>query len=507
MNLGCPPGMSIGVSILSRELREAGHHVKITHLSEVLGYPFDKDRIIDEVTLFDPHVFAISFGTNHFKQVKTLVRHLKHFFPDKKIICGGIHTTLSPDEVFSLDEIDIICIGEADRILAKFINLLESGDGYQKVNNFWIKDNGKFYKNPLGPLPDITNQTFLDFESINYSKITTVRRGFAEVMASRGCPHSCTYCQNNALIKLYQKSLKTSFLKLNYCRNRSVDNLIHEIRLFREAIGEKIKVIMFADDSFTKDREWLLEFSEQYPKEIGISFICCSNVNEIDEDVVTLLDNAGCNMVKFGIESGSEEIRGKILKKQFNNKMLFESVNKLKSHELNILSYIMIGIPTETEEDMQKTFQTIASLEFDVVHLLIFYPFPNTWLYDFCKRSDLIDEESEPSNFLYTSKLKLPSQMKLTIDKNRRIFPWLLNKYLYNDTYEKYQPLIEKVYKMSEDEWKNTKTNLWIYEISESLSDYFRKRKVLHYFNPFPDRPDTSFLYKDRVKKIINIDN
>ncbi len=188
-NVNATFGMSIGVSILSRELMEAGHRVKIMHLNEKVGYPFDIEKIIIESQKFLPDIFALSFGTNHFEHVKKLVPVLKKHFPERLIICGGIHTTLAPEEVIEIDGVDIVCIGEVDNgIFVKFIEKIEKNKEYKNCKNFWVKDGNKIHKNPVQKFPDIRNQTLLNYELIDYETITRLNGGFAKVNAGRGCP-------------------------------------------------------------------------------------------------------------------------------------------------------------------------------------------------------------------------------------------------------------------------------------------------------------------------------
>jgi hypothetical protein len=66
-NFNCQSvGMNIGVSILSKELQDAGHDVKIIHLSELLGYEFNLYKFIKDSKVYNPDIFALSFGSNHY---------------------------------------------------------------------------------------------------------------------------------------------------------------------------------------------------------------------------------------------------------------------------------------------------------------------------------------------------------------------------------------------------------------------------------------------------------
>ena len=146
-NFNCQSiGMNIGVSILSRELKDAGHSVKVIHLSEMLGYDFDMNRILKDCEEFDPDIFALSFGSNHYVYAMKLSRALKLRFPEKTILCGGIHTTLNPEMVMGESAVDIVGLGEVDGgHLVQFIRSLSDKNHYKTFSNFWIKENGAQY--------------------------------------------------------------------------------------------------------------------------------------------------------------------------------------------------------------------------------------------------------------------------------------------------------------------------------------------------------------------------
>ncbi len=505
-NLNTPVGMNIGVSLLSRELMESGHNVKIMHLNEQLGYPFDIEKILEDSKNFNPDLFAISFGSNHFSYVKMLIPFLKKMFPEKPIICGGIHTTLSPEEVISLEGVDIVCIGEADRILLEFIDNLERGKEYKSSLSFWVKSGNKIYKNLMAPLPDIRNQTYQNYDLIDYGKLTELKRGFIDINAGRGCPYSCSFCQNKALREIYFKSLKTGTSKVNYCRLRNVNNLIGEMEKFCNILGKKLKGVFFSDDTITLDKNWLKDFAKVYPEVINKPFVCNVGVNEVDEEVVDLLNKAGCNVAKFGIESGAFRIR-KLLNKPFSQQKLISAIKLFQSRDINIQGYVMIGLPTETASEMLDTFKLISMLKIDIIRPSIFYPFPRTKLFEFCKNKSLIKEGKDSTTYSKDSILSWDHSMLLFIDKVKTIFPWLLNKYLNNLASEKYGKLVEEVFCMSSKEWNKIKDSGWISRNTQLLSEFCKSKNIPHYINPFSDRPDSAFLIRNRKKKIINIDD
>lgn len=507
LNLGCPVGISVGVGVLSRELKEAGNDVKVIHLNEEVGYPYDEARIEKDVNDFGPDLLCISFGGNHIEQAKELIGFLHGKFPGIKTICGGVQTTLTPEDVISWPGVDFVCCSEADGgRLAEFIRALEEGKGYKGQKNFWIKEDGKVIENPIGSLPDISEQARLDFEAFDFEKIISLNRGFAETLIGRGCPNRCTYCHNAAIISLYKEKMSGGFKVSTYCRYRSVDNIIGELKEFKERYPD-IKAFILADDVLVANIDWFREFAPRYRDEINLPFVSNASVHQITDEVAGLLRTANCNMIKFGIECGSERIRNQILKKKVNTKRLFESVKTLQKHDINIRGYIMLGNPTETREEMIETYKMCADLRLDTTRTAILYPYPGTEIYEFCRENDLLNESLTPPSYLTHSVLKWDRETGLFLKKIVAINQWAMNAYLDNEASPEYGELVDRVFDMAEEEWENAGTRSWIKEKSDELHAKFREAGIPHYYDPLGDRPDVAYLIKERKNKIINVDD
>lgn len=505
LNFDCRSvGMNMGVSILSRELMEAGHEVAILHVSEIMGYPFEVERICLDAEEFSPDLLALSFGSNYFPHAMALARSLRKRLPDVWIACGGIHTTLNPEDVIREPAVDIVCMGEVDGgHLVRFIERLEQGRGHVEFGNYWVRSNGHVQRNSLTFLPDISRQTFLNFDLIDYRALTRIRKGFLEVISSRGCPYKCSYCQNHALYSTYRDGLG----RFQYLRQREVGNLIGELQEAHRRFGEEIRCVVFADDTFIMNKAWIRAFSDAYPRHFQVPFSCCGLVKLVDMEVAEALAAAHCAIVRFGIETGDEGIRSRILNKPMKDADFETGIRILRHFDINIGGYAMIGIPGETASDILKTYEYAARLRLDVVRSSIFHPYPNTDGYRYCLDRGLIDQRAESTSYSFTSVLKWPAGMNLFIEKASTIYAFILNMYLPHGGSEKCRSLVEKVLAMDEPDWRMPDTGRWLAEEAERLSADFTARGDEHYFSPFADRPDAVFLRRDRPRKLANIDD
>lgn len=505
-NLNCPPRMNIGVSLLVREIKDAGHEAGVVYLNNEIGQKFDLGEIVEKCRDFDPDLFALSFGSNHFSYAKELAGELRKCFPEKRILCGGLHASLKPEEVIGLPGVDYLCLGDGDGLMAGFINRLESGGDIERTPGFWIKKESGIVRNRMETLPDISGQACIDTDEVDHAAIIEANRGIFETIASRGCPNSCTFCFNHALRKAYAENMGKPQGGIGYFRQRGVENVIEELKLVLSRHGKIIKLISFADDALNYSKEWFMRFCRVYRKEIGLPYTANIFLNGVDEEVARGLYESGCSIVRVGLECANEEIRRKVLGKPFNTQQAIQAFQILNRHGVNIRTYLMAGIPGETRDDILSTFRMVARLGIDSTRLCVFYPLPGTEIYDYCVERRLLARR-EWDNFDTVSILKWPADMMLFIEKTVAVFDWIQNMYLDSPCASEYGKLVDKVMGMSGDEWNSGESKDWIEETVLENFKRFHEMKVVFYHRPFPESPYTSFLYnKPRRVKIVNVD-
>jgi radical SAM superfamily enzyme YgiQ (UPF0313 family) len=208
---------------------------------------------------------------------------------------------------------------------------------------------------------------------------------------SRGCPYNCSYCCNNALQRIYKDKGKQ-------IRFRSVDKAIEEIRTFLRAY--KVNHIGFDDDSFTKKRGWLREFCDKYAASKEFPPFACNTRPELfDEETASLLEKAGCYRVNIGIESGSEDLRKRVLNRNMTDKDIIRSFELAKKHRFLTHSFNIIGFPKETKRDFDKTIELNRKVQPDYLQLSMFYPYPGTPLGDMARENGYVSDKDIYSYF------------------------------------------------------------------------------------------------------------
>ncbi len=272
-------------------------------------------------------IIAFSFVTDErdwaYKRSSDFRKHIT--------VAGGPHVTTYPEH--AANKFDHLIVGEGEEALYDLIVGSES-----PIPNL--------FPNPVRPLLDITTLPPPD-RSIYYTKYPFLaQQPVKSFITGRGCPYKCSFCVNHLYQKLYTGQ--------KYVRKRQVRQVIDEIKEVKAHYP--LKYVSFTDDIFAIDFKWLQEFSEVYPSEIGLPFICNVAVPLINEPVVSLLKKSGCHTIEFGIETGDEFTRQVILSKFFTNKQLEKASSIITGQGIKIKTYNMLGLPNET---LAQSWETI----------------------------------------------------------------------------------------------------------------------------------------------------
>jgi radical SAM superfamily enzyme YgiQ (UPF0313 family) len=428
---------STGIGYLSAVLKEKGHETSLIYWC---GQPLQviKKKIMD----FSPQLIAFSSMTTQFRHVLRLGWSLVGE-TEAVLIGGGSHVTLEPESL-KHSPLRAICRGEGEEALPELIDRIKEGKGARAVKNFWWKDNGLIYHNPLRPLfSDLDSLPFPDREIFDYQTIVDSDFGQASFIFSRGCPFNCSYCSNHAFHQLYGEP---------YVRFRSVDKALAEIE--QVASRYHFKTIVFDDDTMTADIDWLKGFLDGYRQSFHYPFDLNIRVETVEENLFRLLKESGCRKVSIGVECGNEKLRKDVLRRRMNDREIIECFNQARLAGLKTKSFNLIGFPGENSLTFRDTIRLNQIINPSSLILNIFYPYPGTDLYELCREKDYLGEERENFRERDDTILNLPDFPRKDILKFYRQFGYLV--YLRNHLWKamvywlRYSALGEPVLKWME---------------------------------------------------------
>lgn len=203
------------------------------------------------------------------------------------------------------------------------------------------------------------------------------------IVVSRGCPFKCVFCLSRVVAGTKP-------------RTRSPENIIGEIRICVEQFG--IKDFLFRSDTFTARRSWIMEFCQALRDSgLGIRWSCNSRVDTIDSEMLSAMKSAGCWLIAFGLESGSQEILN-LIHKGITTDQIRAALRDCRRADIRSSVYFLLGLPWETEKTFQETVRFSCEISPDFIEFFYIYPFEGTELYDVCIQEGLLNPEELPES-------------------------------------------------------------------------------------------------------------
>ncbi len=379
----------MGIMQISAAAKQKGHQtcVALTSSQDIWK------RIEEE----KPDVVAYSGSTGEHRDYFKINPELRRRYPGIKSIMGGPHATFFPEGTLVDAQLDAVCIGEGDLAFPRFLDRVQEGRDFLDVNNLMTlpKSNAQFniLTNPISRPPldvlvqDLDSLPFPDRE-LFFNQGDIGQNPLKHFFISRGCPYSCTYCFNDSFREMYSGQ--------KYVRRKSVDSVLEEIKEVRERWP--MKSIKFYDDIFSlKVDDWLKEFAEKYPKQVGLPFFALLRANLVTDEMADLLKQSGCHAISMSIEAANPRIREEILNRKMTNSQIISAYRAFGERGIAIQSNNILGLPTSTIEDDIATLDlniecgkhATVMAEFGTAH-----PYPGTALGDYCQKHGLYNPGS-----------------------------------------------------------------------------------------------------------------
>lgn len=338
----------------------------------------DEDAALDSIRRFAPDIVGISAVTPSISRAQNFANRIKTI--DSKIvtILGGPHITSVPLQTMErTPAIDVGVVGEGEITLQKIV---ESYDGSLKsligIKGTIVRDaSGELHKADSRELiADIDSLGLPAYGLVDHSVslhpalFKTRRVPAIHAITSRGCAHTCSYCNTN----IFNKKL----------RFHSAD---YVMALIKHLMSLGYRDISFEDDNFTDHRIRLTEICNRLIAErIDIVWSVNARIDTVDEDMLRLMRRAGCWYISYGVESGSQETLNRIGKKITLN-LIRQRIELTRKCGMEAKGFFIIGFPWETEQSIKETVDFALSLPLSDLNMFPLTPFPGTEVFEQAK--------------------------------------------------------------------------------------------------------------------------
>jgi anaerobic magnesium-protoporphyrin IX monomethyl ester cyclase len=377
-----PDCVAFGPRQLASVLREKGHacsvvflrgSVKMNEFDATFVYQYSPSQIDDILAICkDADVVGVSFMSLYYDRGVQLTRAVQERL-GKPVIWGGTHPSLRPEP--SIRIADYVCVGEGELAFVEWLDRLENGGDLTSVKGIWARRGDEIIINGEAPeVPDINAIPWPDMDtdghyvddgdhvvpmSTEMMHRVLPRLPFfngqqhigVRVMATRGCPHKCTYCASSAQTAMRRRTVESTIQHMEWLVKRYP---------FIETMYE------FDDTFFATKWEWLTEYCAKYKERIGLPWHCQTSPSTLTKKKLDLLIDAGLVYCEMGVQSGSEEIKA-LFKRTETDAQVHRAAEILneyyQSGKLQMPRYhIITDVPWESNDSVLQTIHMLLGL-------------------------------------------------------------------------------------------------------------------------------------------------
>jgi len=322
---------------------------------------------------FKPDVIAVYVNLMTKLNVLEIIKFAKSNLTQTKIVLGGPEIRYNAHDFLNFGA-DYLVIGEGEETsfeLVKALNEKRYGD-IKNISGLGFKDyNNKIvFTNEREKLKEVDSLPFPNRYKINlrlYLDAWKERHGENAISVStmRGCPYTCKWCSR-------------AVYGLSY-RRRSPQNVCDELELIQKEYNPD--TLWFVDDVFTISHKWLIEFDRELrERNFKVKYECITRADRLDEEVIKVLKASGCFRVWIGAESGSQKVID-LMDRRVDVKQVREMIKLAQKHGIQAGTFIMLGYPGETEEDIEETIIHLKESNPEYFTITVAYPIKGTELF------------------------------------------------------------------------------------------------------------------------------
>ncbi len=358
----------VSLALTGALLLEKGHEV-ILH--DCIVEEIDTEGVVRIAGEFKPELVVVNAVTPSIDSDLGMAAHLKAVLPSLHVTAFGIHVTVKDKESLEkFPELDSVIRGEPETAAAELAESLSKGGGLGSVKGITFRENGKIVRNAeRPPLESLDELPFPAWQLIRRDlyRMPFSNKEFLLVPTGRGCPHKCRFCADPAF---YGHKLII----------RTPSRVVDEMEWVKKEFG--IEDFLFWSESFTLNPKYAQQVAEEMiRRNTGFRWVCNSRVDNVNEEMLRKFKQAGCWMIGYGIEVGSQRILD-LMNKRTTLDQARNAVEMARKAGLEVTGHCVVGYPGETREEIIKTIEFAKELDLDFAQFYCVVPFPGSELYE-----------------------------------------------------------------------------------------------------------------------------
>jgi len=318
---------------------------------------------------------GLSTMTRQIPNALEISNFIKDIDPSIPIIWGGVHSILFPEQTCVHESIDIAVTNEGEQTMLELVKHLEGKLPLKEVDGICCYQK-RIIKTKPREFINMNDLERIEWEMLEKKMLNKFKDIEIPIQTSRGCPYSCTYCIN-------------VITNNRMMRFRNIEKVLQDVRDVLPYGAERIR---FRDEYFflnlkrvEKIVDGMMEFNVEW-----FGNIRCDDFARMDMKLLEKMKKSGCTRLGTGVESGSQRILD-FLKKEITVNDAINAAKICKKIGITPIFSFMMGLPTETNEEMKQTIALMHKLkhiypEADFTGPQIFRPYPGGRLYELSKK-------------------------------------------------------------------------------------------------------------------------
>ena len=358
----------LSLAYLAGALEKEGIEVQIL---DFLVTRYRPQKLRQKLEEYRPKLVGVTCVTLNYPLAARMLKVCKEFDSGIVTVIGGPHASFTSEETLTRAPwIDAVAIGEGERTLVELARAVAGGSDFGHIAGLAFTDSGSVVKTePRSRIEDLDELTLPARHLLPLSRYRALGVP-CTVITSRGCPYGCIFCSAH---RMFGRRV----------RFRDPGLVVDEIEMLQRDFG--FPQINIVDDTFTVNHGHAREVCEEIlRRNLRISWSAYARVDNMTEDLVTLMKRAGCEMVLFGIESGDENIL-KTIKKGVTPDDMRRGVKIAADAGLNVFTSFILGLPGESPDTARKSMAFARELDDNYGAKFAFHilaPLPGTELYE-----------------------------------------------------------------------------------------------------------------------------
>ena len=382
----------LGILSVAASLRAAGFSIELCDLT------LAKSLEILEAPLARAEAVGLSCTTALFGKALNILERIRSLRPELPVVLGGPHATACPEESLAKG-FDALVIGEGEVTAVELFRCLIVKGDPAGMAGVAVLRSGKVVSGPARPfIPDLDSLPFPARDLVDYAGYKQNNLIHVGLFVSRGCPFCCSFCK-----PMQDKIFGTKV------RGRSPENVVREMLQAKELIG--LGPFLFRDDTLPMLGCRWFEGLGQAMASAGLSgsrWSCQSRVDLITRELLTVMKQAGCQGIAFGVESGSQRVLD-FYQKKIKVEDTIRAFDLCHEFGIGTHAFMMLGAPIETREDLAATIALVRRIRPNSISTSFTTPAPGSKLYlDFSTDGKCPYASYEEVDYLFNVPLKHP---------------------------------------------------------------------------------------------------